>query len=53
MSSTENPEVIFFMGAGASVKAGVSDTFGLVDKFKETLTSEPADLRAVKKFLRY
>lgn len=51
MSSTEKQEVIFFLGAGASVKAGVPDTFGLVDKFKEILVSEPSDLTAIEKIL--
>lgn len=33
------PRIIFFFGAGASVKAGVKTTFGLVDQFMESLSS--------------
>jgi len=44
-------EVIFFLGAGASVGAGVPDTFGLVDVFKTKIASQTENLRAVDKIL--
>jgi uncharacterized protein YbcI len=44
-------DILFFFGAGASVKAGVPDTFGLVNKFKETIASNPYELKAVEKIL--
>jgi len=50
-SAGVNSEVIFFLGAGASVKAGVPDTFGLVDAFREKIASQPENLRALNKIL--
>ena len=44
-------EIMFFLGAGASVKGGVPDTFGLVDAFQHKLASQPNNLRALKKIL--
>lgn len=49
--SETDSEVAFFLGAGASVKAGVPDTFGLVDAFKRKITSQPENLRALNKIL--
>ena len=52
MSTTKtNSEVIFFLGAGASVKAGVSDTFGMVDDFRKEISSQPDNLQALDKIL--
>jgi hypothetical protein len=44
-------DVVFFLGAGASVKAGVPDTFGLVDAFKVRVRDQPANSRALEKIL--
>jgi hypothetical protein len=46
-----DPEVIFFLGAGASVKAGVPDTFGFVEAFREKISLQPENLRALDKIL--
>src|SRR5438094_5847362 len=40
LAQTQDPEVIFFLGAGASVKAGVPDTYKLVDGFREDIKSD-------------
>jgi hypothetical protein len=51
MSAQNNSEVIFFLGAGGSVAAGVPDTFGLVNAFKEKIASQHENLRALNKIL--
>jgi hypothetical protein len=51
MKKANEDRIVFFFGAGASVKAGVPDTFGLVDKFKETIASNPSNLEAIEKIL--
>lgn len=33
-------QIVFFLGAGASVKAGVPDTFSFVDEFVCAITDE-------------
>ncbi|MFB3888171.1 MAG: hypothetical protein ACE14S_01660 [Candidatus Bathyarchaeia archaeon] len=50
-NSSDSQDIVFFLGAGASVKAGVPDTFGLVDSFKESLTKNPDQLKAVVKII--
>ena len=50
-SVENNSEVIFFLGAGASVAAGVPDTFGLVDAFKSKIASQRENLLALNKIL--
>lgn len=44
-------DLVFFLGAGASVKAGVPDTFGLVDAFKTCVSDQPANSQALEKIL--
>ena len=40
MSSTKrSSEVVLFLGAGASIKAGVPDTYSFVDKFRQSVTN--------------
>jgi hypothetical protein len=51
MNKTNEHEIVFFFGAGASVKAGVPDTFGLVSEFKETIATNQSDLEAIEKIL--
>jgi hypothetical protein len=51
MKKANEHDIVFFFGAGASVKAGVPDTFGLVNKFKETIATNPSDLEAIEKIL--
>jgi hypothetical protein len=51
MKKANEDGIVFFFGAGASVKAGVPDTFGLVSKFKEIIASNPNDLKAIEKVL--
>jgi len=54
MSETTEPEFLFFLGAGASVAAGVSDTFNLVNDFLrdlETTNREKSKLEQCKKIL--
>lgn len=51
-SESNSSEVVFFLGAGASVKAGVPDTFGLVDKFVERIRPQEENLHAVEKILK-
>jgi hypothetical protein len=50
-SSQQDMDVIFFLGAGASVNAGVPDTFGFVSKFKESLAENSEQLKAYEKIL--
>ena len=50
-SSSPDIDVVFFLGAGASVNAGVPDTFGFVNKFKDSLTGDPDQLKACEKIL--
>ena len=51
-NKADNPEVIFFLGAGASVKAGVPDTFNMVEAFRQKLvSSNPAHLVLLDKIL--
>lgn len=40
MSSKPDPATVFFLGAGASVKAGVPDTYKLVDEFRSETSSD-------------
>ncbi len=42
MSQKPEPDVIFFLGAGASVKAGVPDTYKLVTAFQDEVKSNPS-----------
>lgn len=44
-------DILFFLGAGASVGAGVPDTFGLVDKFKELIKSDEKKYNTVEKIV--
>lgn len=44
-------DLVFFLGAGASVKAGVPETFGLVDAFKTHVSDQPAKSQALQKIL--
>ena len=46
-----NNEIVFFLGAGASVAAGVPETFGMVDSFKERISSQPGNLHALNKIV--
>ena len=46
---TEGPkgissEVVFFLGAGASVRAGVPDTYSFVQEFKESLPKNEREI---------
>lgn len=42
MTGTNNSsEVVFLLGAGASVKAGVPDTFAFVKEFQQSITDAP------------
>ena len=50
VSQDELAEEIFFLGAGASVAAGVPDTFGMVDAFEQSL--EPYEKRILEDILR-
>jgi len=51
VTAETDSEVIFFLGAGASVAAGVPDTFGLVDVFRDKIASQPQNLHALDKIL--
>lgn len=44
-------DLVFFLGAGASVNAGVPDTFGLIDAFKDHVADQPANSQALAKIL--
>jgi tetratricopeptide (TPR) repeat protein len=44
-------DTIFFLGAGASVKAGVPDTFGLVETFKAHVSDQAETSQALTKIL--
>ncbi len=49
--STDSSEVIFFLGAGASVHAGVPDTFGIVEEFLEFIKENRDQYATVKKII--
>jgi hypothetical protein len=52
MTTTEtDSEVLFFLGAGASVGAGVPATIGMVDGFKAKIASHPENSLALDKIL--
>ena len=38
-------DVVFFLDAGASVKAGLADTFGLVDEFSDHVQDQVENLQ--------
>jgi len=38
--SSKKNEVIFFFGAGASVDAGISDTYTFAEKFEEHISPD-------------
>ena len=44
-------EIVFFLGAGASVKAEVPDTFSMIEKFKERISSKPQSLTVFNKVM--
>ncbi len=44
-------DVVFFLDAGASVKAGLADTFGLVDEFSDHLQDQVENFKALEKIL--
>lgn len=48
----ENIGTVFFLGAGASVAAGVPDTRSFIDSFREILKSEPDVLAEADELLR-
>lgn len=53
MSKEETVEELFFLGAGASVAAGVPDTFGMVEAFKQTLeATERSTLEDILRVLK-
>jgi len=49
-SKTNSSELVFLLGAGASVKAGVPDTFRFVSDFEDSLTNE-GNKRLVRKIV--
>jgi hypothetical protein len=50
MSGTSG-DLFFFLGAGASVKAGVPDTFGLVDEFRVRIKDQTENSKALERIL--
>ena len=50
-SLEDESEVLFFLGAGASVAAGVSDTYGMVKAFKQKIASQWANVKALNKII--
>jgi hypothetical protein len=44
-------DVVFFLDAGASVKAGVPDTFGLVDEFSDHVQDQVENFKVLEKIL--
>lgn len=44
-------DLFFFLGAGASVKAGVPDTFGLVDEFRVRIKDQTENSKALERIL--
>ena len=51
MENAAQMDVILFLGAGASVNAGVPETFGFLNKFKESLAENPDQLKAYDKII--
>ena len=50
-STDDKPEVLFFLGAGASVAAGVPDTFRMVKAFKKKIASQRANVEALERII--
>lgn len=49
--SDKKNEIIFFLGAGASVKAGVPDTYGLVKRFKTSIADQKENSQTLSKII--
>ncbi len=57
MTQKPEPDLIFFLGAGASVKAGVPDTYKLVTAFRDEIkgdsTVEPTTDKIIELLLEW
>ncbi len=50
--SSENSEVLFFLGAGASVAAKVPDTYGIVSEFTDKIRDFPDQFRTISRIMQ-